>query len=114
MNHTIDATGRPIGRVATEVATILMGKDLPTYKANVVADVKVEIVNASKASIHPKKLKQVKYKRYSGYPSGQTEETMESVIERKGISEVFEKAVYGMLPSNRLRSIIMKNLSVSE
>ncbi len=108
----IDAKNNNLGRVASEAAKILMGKNSPEYKANVVADVKVRIINASQIKLDAKKLKQKKYKRYSGYPGGQREETMETVIKKKGYREIFNKAVYGMLPGNRLRKEIMKNLEI--
>tara|TARA_Y100001935_G_C16969756_1_gene343504 strand:- start:188 stop:535 length:348 start_codon:yes stop_codon:yes gene_type:complete len=112
--HTIDATDKKIGRVATEVATILMGKDAPSYQPNVCPDVTVEIVNASKASISEKKKEQKTYSQFSGYPGGLKQPTLAQVIEKKGFSEVFRKAVYGMLPDNRLRARMMKNVVISE
>ncbi|PCI20651.1 50S ribosomal protein L13 [Candidatus Wolfebacteria bacterium] len=114
MEHTLDANGKSLGRTATQAAVLLMGKDRPDFEKNKVSGNKVHITNTSKASINPKKLKSVEYVRYSGYPGGQKFETMEKVIEKKGYSEVFRKAVYGMLPANRLRALLMKNLIISE
>ena len=54
------------------------------------------------------------YKRYSGYPGGLRHESREHLIERKGFLDVFEKAVRGMLPNNRLRALMMKNLIINE
>jgi len=76
--------------------------------------VKVEIVNASKASISDKKMLEKRFKQYSGYPGGFREITVAGMIEKKGHTEVFKKAVLRMIPSNRLRSEIIKNLSVKE
>ncbi len=112
--YTIDAQNKSLGRVASEVAMILMGKDKADYRPNVVADVKVEIQNASKVKINPKNLKNKLYKRYSGYPGGLKETPMKKVIEKKGYSEIFEIAVKGMLPANKLRPLMMKNLEVTE
>lgn len=112
--HTIDATGKKIGRVATEAAVFLMGKNQPGFVRNKVSGVKVEILNTSKADIDEKKLMQKRYVRYSGYPGGIKSPTMKNVIEKKGYREVFKLAVYGMLPSNKLRPIIMKNLLIKE
>ena len=110
--YKIDATNRAVGRVATEVAVLLMGKNTPEFRKNIVPDVKVTIENASKVKYDPKKLKQKIYQRYSGYPGGRKERTMEEQIAVKGYQGIFEKAVYGMLPSNKLRSILMKKLTV--
>ncbi len=112
--YTIDATNKAVGRVATEAAVLLMGKDTPAFRRNVAPEVKVTIENASKIKFDPKKLKGKIYQRYSGYPGGRKERTMEEVIDKKGYSEIFEKAVYGMLPSNRLRSVMMKNLFITD
>jgi len=114
MKYTIDATGKKLGRVASEAARLLMGKNQPDFVRNKVLGGKVEIVNTSKADISEKKLLEKTYARYSGYPGGLRTPSMRSVIEKKGYREVFLLAVYGMLPSNKLRPQIMKNLSVKE
>ena len=112
--HTIDAQNKTIGRVATEAASLLMGKNSATFARHMAPEVKVHIVNASHAKVHYKKLDQKIYKRFSGYPGGLKERTMQEVIEKKGYGELFRNAVYGMLPANRLRSTMMKNLIVTE
>ena len=112
--HTIDAAGKRLGRVATEVATLLMGKHKPDAVKNTVASVEVTVENVRKLHISEKKREDKKYVRYTGYPGGLREMSMDKLIEKKGFSEVFRKAVYGMLPSNRLRAKRMKNLIVSE
>jgi len=114
MEYTIDAQGKSIGRTATEAATLLMGKNSPDFKKHIVKEVAVHIVNASRASVHPKKMKNKLFKSYSGYPGGLKEKPMSAVIKEKGYEEVFKKAIYGMLPSNRLRSIRMKNLTITD
>ena len=112
--HTIDATNRSFGRVASEAAILLMGKDNPSFRKNIVSDVIVNIINASKSNYDPKKLKNKIYQQYSGYPGGRKESTMQEVITKKGHKEIFEKAVYGMLPANKLRSILMKKLTITD
>ncbi|MBU4480331.1 50S ribosomal protein L13 [Patescibacteria group bacterium] len=114
MEHTIDATEKKLGRVASEAAILLMGKNKADFEKNIVASVKVNITNASKLNIDPKKLDNKEYKNYSGYPGGLKIRKMKQVIGKKGVSEVVKKAVYGMLPSNKLRAIMMKNLIVTE
>jgi len=112
--YTIDAEGKKLGRVATLAAMHLMGKTAPTYKRNAVTGDKVLIVNASKVSIDPVKLRDKVYKRYSGYPGGQKILKMNQVIAAKGHSEVFKKAIRGMLPANRLRPQLLKNLEIAD
>jgi large subunit ribosomal protein L13 len=110
--HIIDAEGKRIGRVATEAATLLMGKNLKDFKRNAIPEVSVEIINTSKAKIDDKKMSQKTYSRYSGYPGGLRQPTMTQVIEKKGHSELFKEAVSGMLPKNKLRAKMMNNLII--
>ncbi len=114
MEYTIDAKEKSVGRVASEAAVFLMGKNSPSFRRNVAPDVKVNIVNTDLAKFNPKKLDDKIYKRYSGYPGGQREIPMKKIIEKKGTPEVFRIAVKGMLPKNRLQNTMMKNLSISE
>lgn len=112
--YTIDATNKRLGRIATEAATVLRGKDTPEFEKNSAPEVKVYIINASQINLPYSKKRGKKYTHYSGYPGGLITRTAEDVIEKKGYSELARKAVYGMLPVNRLRKRIMKNLIVSE
>lgn len=112
--HTIDATNRALGRVASEVATILMGKDTPEFRRNIAPKVSVTIVNASKLKISKRKADGKIYQRYSGYPGGRREWTMAKEIEKDGHVDIFTRAVRGMLPSNKLRPEMLKNLTVED
>ncbi|MFA6463787.1 MAG: 50S ribosomal protein L13 [Candidatus Paceibacterota bacterium] len=114
MKYTIDATGKKIGRLATEVASILMGKLDPNFARNVVSPVKVVVENASKIAVTDKKMKETTHNTYSGYPGGLKKETLLTVKTKKGMSEIVKVAVYGMLPKNKLRSIMIKNLKINE
>lgn len=114
MKHIIDATGKKLGRVASEAAVILMGKNEPTLTKNLVPTTTVHIINASKVAVDAKKLDTKNYIRYSGYPGGQTIENMAHVVARKGYEEIFTQAIYGMIPPNKLRPRIMKHLTVTE
>lgn len=114
MKYTIDATNKKLGRIATEAATILMGKNTPDFQKNVLADNTVEIVNASALSITEKKRANEVYKKYSGYPGGLKIKTMDQVLDKKGYGEVVRIAVKGMLPKNKLQDRMMKNLIVIE
>lgn len=112
--YTVDAKGRSIGRVASEAAVLLMGKNVLSYSRNKVPSVSVKIVNASKANITALKMKKKIYKDFSGYPGGQKETSMAHLVEKKGYTEVFKRAVKGMLPHNKLQNSMMKNLEISE
>lgn len=109
----IDADGRAVGRIASEAASVLMGKDNAIFARNIVPKVSVDVVNASKARIPATKLSMKEYFRHSGYPGGGTTETMDKVIKKFGHAEIVRRAVYGMLPKNKLRKIMMKGLSVT-
>ena len=114
MRYTLDATNKKIGRVATQAAVYLMGKNTLDFKRNGIPAVTVEITNTSKADIADGKRAQKTYSRYSGYPGGLRQPTMIQVIAKKGYSELFKEAVSGMLPKNKLRSKMMNNLIIKE
>jgi large subunit ribosomal protein L13 len=114
MNHTIDAQGKKLGRVASEAATLLMGKRTTAFVRNKVSGVKVNIINTSKSNIDIKKKDDKEYVTFTGFRGGIYTEKLSDLIARKGFSEVFERAVYRMLPSNSLRKQIMKNLTITE
>ena len=110
--HIINAEGKRVGHIAVEASTILNGKNSPEYLPNKVPEVKVVIKNASKLKILPSKFKNKTYITFSGYPGGQKTKTMREVVEAKGNSEILRKAVFGMLPKNKLRSIKMTQLVI--
>jgi large subunit ribosomal protein L13 len=114
MKHTIDATGRSVGRVATEAASVLMGKTSTAFQKHIVLDVEVVIQNASKAAITVRKQKEVHMKIYSGYPGGLKERTIAQTIKKKGFDKVFVHAIERMIPRNRLHKERMKHLTVTE
>ncbi len=112
--YTIDAAGKSLGRVASQAAKYLIGKESTDYARNVVANVKVEIVNAAKVKLSDKKLRDTTHTRYSGYPGGITTLSSAQVVAQKGYKELMRKAVDGMLPKNKLRDVRIKNLIISE
>lgn len=114
MEYTIDAQGKKLGRIASEAAVILMGKNKPDFVRNAAPAVKVKIINASKISSTNKKMSNKVYKNYSGYPGGLKETTMKKVVADKGMKEVLKIAVKGMLPINKLRPKMIKNLIITE
>ena len=107
--NTIDATGKVLGRLATEVAVLLRGKDNPGFLLYKDAGDDVIIKNIEKIIISGKKMDQKKYYHHSGYPGGLKEVSMKKIFE-KNPSEILKKAVLGMLPKNRLRPRQIKRL----
>ena len=110
----VDAKGKKVGRIATAVATYLMGKEDVSFLRHEHAGQRVLIKNASKLDISVRKQKGKIYTRYTGYPSGLRRESMEQLIEKHGYGEVLRKAIYGMLPSNKLRARRMKEITIEE
>lgn len=113
-NFTIDATGKSLGRVASQAASILIGKNSSEFEKNKAPNVKVLITNAGKAKVSDIKAVAEKYTYFSGHAGGLREETRKRLIERQGMKKVFWFAVYGMLPTNKLRAKMIKNLTVKE
>ncbi len=114
MEYTIDAQGKTVGRVASEAAVILMGKNDPSFEKNKAATSRVKVINASKVEISEQKAEEVTFNRYSGYPGGFTQEKMSDVIKKNGKSAVVERAIGGMIPNNKLKKEILKHLVVTE
>jgi large subunit ribosomal protein L13 len=113
-NFTIDASGKKLGRVASDIAAILIGKKSPDFQRHEIADVKVEVVNASKMDIAEKKARTKVYTNYSGYPGGLKKRTLEELSVEKGFAGVLERAVAGMIHRNKLKDKILKNLIIKE
>ena len=113
-SKTIDASGRTLGRVASEVAINLLGKTKATFERHVYSGFPVKVINAGKIRITPKKLENIYHTRYSGYPGGQRVLKGTETKEKKGMRELVKLAVHHMLPGNKLRREMMKNLKVEE
>jgi len=109
--HHIDASGKILGRLATEIATILMGKKKPTFVPYLDTGDFVVVTNASKIILSGKKMKDKTYISHSGYPGGLKSETFDKMILRKP-EYVIEHAIKGMLPHNRLGQKMIKKLKV--
>jgi large subunit ribosomal protein L13 len=109
--HVVDADARVLGRVATEVATLLRGKHKPTWAPNVDGGDHVVVVNASRLDVSLRKYESKQYHRHSGYPGGLKTESLGHLIERDP-GEVVRRAVKGMLPKNRLGRRMIKRLRV--
>jgi large subunit ribosomal protein L13 len=109
--RVVDAEGQSLGRLAVDVATVLMGKHRPEYTPHVFSGDPVVVTNASKVVLTGKKAQQKVRKHYTGYISGLKMETYESVMARRP-EVLIEDAVRRMLPKNRLGRVMMKNLMV--
>ena len=109
--YVIDAQGQTLGRLATQVATILRGKNKPSYTPHVDCGDYVVVVNAEKIHVTGQKMTQKKYYRHSGYPGGLKEVTLRDQLD-KFPNRVVETAVRGMLPHNRLGRRMFKKLKV--
>lgn len=109
--YVVDAADQVLGRLATQVATRLSGKDKPTYTAHVVGGDKVIVINASQVKVTGNKLTDKQYYRHSGYPGGIKSINLADQLQ-KDAREVIVHAVRGMLPKNRLTSQMLNNLKV--
>ena len=111
--YTIDAKGKRIGKVATEAASILLGKNSPDFAKNIAAPVTVKISNARLLDITEKRGGET-FQTYSGYPGGLKTETLSHLATRRGHTEVLRRVIGGMLPKNKLHKVRMSNLEIAE
>ena len=109
--HLVDASGLPIGRLASEIAQILRGKHKPQYAPHLDVGDHVVVINASEIAITSKKPEQKLYHSHSGFPGGIKSESFNSLRQRKP-ERIIERAVWGMLPKNRLGRSILKKLHI--
>jgi large subunit ribosomal protein L13 len=109
--HVLDADGKTLGRLATLIARLLRGKHKPEFTPNADLGDFVIVVNASKVKLTGKRAELKQYFHYTGYPGGATFEKFQDIL-RKRPERVFEHAVKGMLPHNRLGRQILKKLKV--
>jgi large subunit ribosomal protein L13 len=109
--HLINAEGKTLGRVATEVARLLRGKHKPQFTPNADLGDFVVVVNAEKVKLMGKRAEKKEYFHYTGYPGGAKWERVQDLL-RTHPDRVFEHAIKGMLPHNRLGRQIFKKLKV--
>jgi len=109
--HVIDATDQVLGRLATQVTRLLMGKHKPIFTRHLDTGDYVVIINADKVRVTGNKAKQKVYYRHSGYPGGLKSITYDKLMETNP-TRVIEHAVKGMLPHTRLGAKMMKKLRV--
>jgi large subunit ribosomal protein L13 len=109
--YVVDAEGKTLGRLASEIASILRGKNKPTFTPHVDCGDNVIVVNAEKVAVTGKKLKEKIYVTYSGFPGGKKEITLAEMLAKKP-EEVVKHAVKGMLPKGKLGRQMFKKLHV--
>jgi len=109
--HTIDASGKTLGKLATQIAGLLMGKHKPMYSPNLDTGDYVIVINADKVRVTGNKAKQKTYYRHSGYPGGLKSITLEKMMQTNP-TRIIEHAVKGMLPHTRLGASMRKKLRV--
>lgn len=109
--RTVDAKGKVLGRVATEIAVILRGKDKSTFAPHRIEGDRVVVLNAASVEVTGKKLDQKVYRTHSGYLGSLREVTLKQLMATKP-EQVVEMAVYNMLPKNRLRRELMRRLTI--
>jgi large subunit ribosomal protein L13 len=109
--YVIDADDQVLGRLATQIATILRGKHKPTYSPHLNGGDFVIVVNAAKVAVTGNRLDQKMYYRHSQYPGGLKQETLREAL-KKHPERVIERAVKGMIPHNRLGAQMLQRLKV--
>jgi large subunit ribosomal protein L13 len=109
--HLVDLEGKTLGRIATDLARLLMGKHRPTYSPHIDSGDYVVVVNASKLVLSGNKLTDKTYSRHSGRPGGFTAVTAGTLMD-KDPRKVVEHAVKGMLPKNKLQTPRLRRLKV--
>lgn len=111
--YIVDATNQTVGRMCTQIASVLRGKHKPSYTPHIDDGDAVIVINAEKVRFTGNKWNDKEYQRYSGYTGGQKRRTAKEQIAKKPIS-IVEMAVRGMLPKNRLGRQMFKKLYVYE
>ena len=109
--YVVDAEGKHLGRLATEIVRVLRGKNKPQYTPHVDVGDFVVVVNADRVAVTGRKAQQRVYRRHSGYPGGMKETSYEQMLARKP-TEILRKAVYGMMPKTRLARKQFKKLKI--
>ncbi|EKE15737.1 MAG: hypothetical protein ACD_11C00108G0031 [uncultured bacterium] len=109
--HLFDAKNKVLGRLATEVARTLSGKNKVDFVPHIDSGDIVVVINADKVAVTGNKLEGKIYHRFSGYPGGITAVSLKDLL-KNDPTKVIKNALYGMLPKNKLRDVMMKRLHV--
>lgn len=110
--HTLDATGQSLGRLASQIAIILRGKDRADFANNLDLGGSVVVTNVDQVKVTGNKLDTKIYYKASNRPGGLKKTKLKALVADKGWSEVLRRAVYQMLPDNKLRPGMMKRLTI--
>ncbi len=105
----IDAKGKVLGRISTEIANTLRGKNTTSFAPNKSPELEVVVFNTDLLKITGNKINNKIYYKHSGYPGGIKEQKLKNLIIEDS-REVLRRSVHGMLPKNKLRNVFMKNL----
>lgn len=111
--HAIDAENQVLGRLAVKIALLLRGKQKPSFANYKDIGDFVVVKNVSKMRVTGKKMDQKKYYSHSGYPGGLKIKTMKTIF-KKNPGEILKRAVFGMLPKNKLRSKMILRLKIEK
>lgn len=106
----VDANDQIVGRLATKLAVLLMGKDQASYNPAVDSKTNLIVINAEKVKFSGNKTEDKKYYKHSGYLGNLKTTTPERILDGKNPQDVLKKAIYGMLPKNKLRPVMMDRL----
>lgn len=109
--HTIDATGKVLGRLATEIVTLLRGKHKATFTPNIDDGDIVKVQNINGMKVTGQKMDQKEYHHFTGYPGGYKSLQLGKLM-KTDPADVLRRAVDGMLPKNRLRATFIKRLTI--
>ena len=115
ITHTIDATGKKLGRVAAQAASLLRGKNRVDFVKHKSPDVRVIIEHAGKMALTEAKKTETVYKRFSGYQGTKIKiENLKHLAARKGYREGLKLAIRGMLPNTKLRPGLLKRVTITD
>lgn len=109
--HLIDVKGKILGRTASDIALLLMGKAKPNFVRNLDLGDYVVVINAKEVKVTGNKETKKNYYRHSGYPGGFKKATLAEVREKKPV-EIIKHSVSGMLPQNKLKATMLKRLFI--
>ena len=109
--HLFDVEGKVLGRIASEIATVLMGKSKPYFVSNLDCGDYAVVINAQKIKVTGKKELQKRYSRHSSHPGGYREETLME-LRRRNPTDIIRFAVLGMLPQNKLQDRMLTRLFI--
>jgi len=109
--HKLDAAGKPLGRLATDIAVLLQGKHKPEYEPEIDMGDFVHVLNIDKVKLSGKKPEQKIYYRHSGYPGGLKETVLKQLLEKGEFDKVLKLSVDKMLPKNKFRTPRLKRIT---